>query len=407
MKKCRLFLALPLSLSLLLCSCDNDNTENGVMIQNYPNCHYDMVSNVYQNGAVYTSFSESNAAYFLDYESLQSVPLCNKPNCTHSNSSCLAHQCVENSLLPIVYQNNLYWFETTSQIIDADDGQSTDYVFHTICYRADMTTGEREKFVEIPDVSMRDAVEMVIADDVLYVIGCDQAYQEKDGSWSELSRCGDQYLYAIDLTNAAVKNYGLINDAPTAHYNWTLNGAMEYSVMLTGVYQNKLYMSYRYVDRPEDIIDYVEAGDPDNPDWDDNITKIPWHRVNKCLDLETGKIENSDLPAADLIQNNGYVYIEDGDYYFRDADGSAAKCSDMSWNGMTEITFVGGKLWKGTENICFDPETCEVISLAKEYQGKDITVLDKYQGKYVIQYVDENAAYHFESVSEEDLLADE
>ena len=399
---CKQFL--PLALVLFFCSCGNSSAGTSTMIQDYSNCHYDMVSNTYQNGAIYVSSGESNAAYFLDYKSLQAVPLCNKPNCSHSNSSCLAHQCVAKSLLPIVYQNDLYWFETTSQIVDADDGKSTDYVFHTICYRADLTTGEREKFVEIPDVSMKDAIEMVVADDVLYIIGCDQAYQEDDGSWSELSRCGNQYLYAINLTSAEVKNYGLINDAPTAHYSWTLNGAMEFSVMLTGIYQDKLYMSYRYVDHPEDIINYVNASDPDNPDWTDNITIIPWHRVNKCLNLETGEMEVSDLPAADLIQNDGYVYIEDGNYYFMDTDGNVTQCSGMSWNGLSEITFVGGKSWKGSQNVCFDPETGEDIPLAEEYQGKNIIVLDMYEGNYIIQYYDENFAYQFESVPEEELL---
>lgn len=186
--------------------------------------------------------------------------------------------------------------------------------------------------------------------------------------------------------------------------SWTLNGAMEFSVMLTGIYQDKLYMSYRYVDHPEDIIDYVNAGDPDNPDWTDNITEIPWHRVNKCLNLETGEVEVSDLPAADLIQNDGYVYIDGGNYYFMHTDGSVTQCPGMSWNGMSEITFIGGKFWKGSQNLCFDPETGEDIPLAEKYQGKDITVLDLYEGNYIIQYYDENFAYQFESVPEEELL---
>ena len=71
---------------------------------------------------------------------------------------------------------------------------------------------------------MKDAIEMVISDGMLYVIGCDQAFQDENGTWTEVSNCGDQYLYAIDLDTAEVKNYGLINDAPTAYYNWDDSG---------------------------------------------------------------------------------------------------------------------------------------------------------------------------------------
>ena len=139
--------------------------------------------------------------------------------------------------MPFVYQGMVYWFHTDSKITDSDDGRSTAYQFQTTCYCGNMTTGEVESFVEIPDVSMKDAIEFVISNHTLYIIGCDCAYQEEDGSWTEMSRIGDQYLYAINLDTADVKNYGLINDAPTASYNWTLNGAMFADVELTGIYQ--------------------------------------------------------------------------------------------------------------------------------------------------------------------------
>lgn len=388
-----------------LCSCGNSSTNT--IIHNYPVRHYSMHANTYQNGFICTATkSETNAAYFVDYETLQSVPLCNKPNCTHDNDSCLAYQCVNTSALPVVYQDQIYWFETDSQIVEEKGGKSTNYQFDTTCYYADLKTGEKKEFVEIPDVSMKDATEMVIANGVLYVIGCDQAYQTEEGTWMEISSCGDQYLYAIDLETAEVKNYGLINDAPTAYYNWTLDYAMFFGVQLTGIYQNKLYLSYRYVDKATDLTDYFSHIDFDDSNWSlaDADASIPWNRVNKCLNLKTGTIEISDLPIAEVIEEEGYVYYDET-FCVMDQEGNVSKSPGIVRDGYINQTFVGGKFWKGSQNLCFDPETGKDLPLAEKYQGKDITVLDLYKGNYIIQYYDENYEYQFESVPEEELLS--
>lgn len=394
---------------VFLCSCGNSSTK--AVIQNYPIHYYVMHANTYQNGCIYTTITESgtNIAHFVDYETLQSVPLCNKPNCTHSNESCLSYQCVSTSALPVIYQDQIYWFETDSQIVEEKDGKSTDYQFDTTCYYANLKTGEKKVFVEIPDVSMKDAVEMVIADDILYVIGCDQAYQTENGAWMEISCCGDQYLYAINLKTAEVKNYGLINDAPTAYYNWTLDYAIFFNVQLTGIYQNKLYFSYRYVDKKSDLTDYFSHVDFDDPNWSlaDVDASVPWNRINKCLNLKTGEIEISDLPMAEIIGDGDYVYY-DGTFCVMDQDGNVARSPGIVRDSYHNQTFVNGKFWKGSQNVCFDPKTGEDIPLAAQYQGKDITVLDLYKGNYIIQYYgenDDNVEYRFESVPEDKLLA--
>lgn len=402
-------ISLLLSFTLVFGGCNNQQNPIDAVIQNYPNHHYISHANTYQNGSIETVYEDStNAAYFLDYETMQLVPLCNKPNCTHKGSECLAHQCVSNSIMPVVYQDDLYWFHTTSQIVDAEDGQSTDYVFHTTLYRAALSDGEVEAFAEISGLSMKDAIEMVISDGVLYVIGCDQAFQDENGTWTEVSNCGDQYLYAIDLDTAEVKNYGLINDAPTAYYNWTTaGGGMYFEVRLQGIYQNKLYMSYRYVDDRTELTDYFDSIDYDDPNWSwtSAETEINWHRVNKCLNLETGKMENSDLPCAILIENDHYIYMENGKYFVLCENGESLQSPGMEWDDFVGITFQGGKLWKGSQDICFDPEKNADIPFAEQYQGKKLIVLDYVQGKYIIRYVNDDGETIFEAVAEEELLA--
>ena len=84
-------LIVPIMLTMNLCACGSESIQKGSNIQNFEQNHYITHANTYQNGVIYTgSEGSSTAAYFLDYESMQAVPLCNKPNCAHKDTSCLA-----------------------------------------------------------------------------------------------------------------------------------------------------------------------------------------------------------------------------------------------------------------------------------------------------------------------------
>lgn len=303
----------------------------------------------------------------------------------------------------VAYQNSIIWFSSDVQIVDSEDGKSQTADINTTCWFGNLKTGEVKKFAEIPDVCMDSAKQIVIVNDTLYVMGCESAYQSEDGSWIQVSNIGNQYLYSVDLTNTEVKNYGLINDAPTAKYNWTLNGIMYAGVELSGVYNNKLYMSYRYVDEPSDIINYVESKGDSDPDWSDADTAIPWNRVNKCLDLETYEIEVSDLPAAELIEDNSYIYY-DGSFNIIDNSGNVTTSPAITTDEYTNATFVNEKLWKGSQNLCFDIKSKEDAAISKKFCDKNITVLAYYDDKYIVYYTDDEGKIYFEFVSEDELI---
>lgn len=72
--------------------------------------YYDMSYNVYENGLLYTVPNASGTqACFLDYETMNGVPLCNKPNCTHSDSSCVSNLCAGSFMVPVIYHDYVYW----------------------------------------------------------------------------------------------------------------------------------------------------------------------------------------------------------------------------------------------------------------------------------------------------------
>lgn len=82
--------------TFFLCACCNTSTQKEAnTIQTTSTAHITLDQNLYQNGLIYTDNAYgANYVCFLDCATMQGVPLCNKPNCTHKDASCVAFQCV-------------------------------------------------------------------------------------------------------------------------------------------------------------------------------------------------------------------------------------------------------------------------------------------------------------------------
>ncbi|WP_295214843.1 hypothetical protein [Ruminococcus sp.] len=381
--------------ALCLTGCGTSEKESGY-IRNKETAYYDMSYNVYDNGLIYQV--NYDQAYFLDYETMSSIPLCNKPNCTHSSASCISNLCLSSSPMTFVYQDYVYWFTSDSQIVDSEDGKTQRVEVLTKCMRAALSTGEVETFVEIPDVFMNSQIDMVIVGNVLYIIGGEEYHQEENGIWAGYGRSGPQYLYTINLETAQAENHGRVNDSPYAEYNWSFGGSVHSEVEIDGVYEGKIYMHYWYVDDPQLIMDAVN-----NKSFFDAQKEIPWQYENKCYDPKTGEMTVSDLPYAWWICDDTYVYLEGDTFYVMDQDGNAVPAPNIQKNGSYDITFVNGKLWKCTSGGGFDPKTGEVISLAEPYTADGTWILDYVNDEYVVQYYDADYNIQFDFVNEEEL----
>lgn len=383
-----------------LTACQSKEEQYHIKTKN--SAYYDMSYNVYENGLLYTaSKTAGTQACFLDYETMNGVPLCNKPNCTHSDLSCISNLCSGEFFVPVIYKDCIYWFTSNYKIVDSDDGKSQKPEIKTQCMKAVLDTGAVETFAEIDDVFMNSAIDLIVDKDKLYIIGSREMYQDPvDRTWSSFGRSGEQYLYSINLDSAEVHNYGRINDSPYAENNWIHGASLFSEVKMEGIYNNKLYMYYRYVEDPKIIIDYL------NTDWIENGNPrkdIPWIIENKCLDLKTGEITISDLPYAWCIGENHYVYEENGRFFILDENGEKTEAENMYDNDTYDFTFVNGKLWKGSINQGFDTKTIEKLSLSDKYVDKGAYVMDFVNGQYIVSYYG-NDEFKFDRVSEENLI---
>lgn len=398
MKKLRLFAMLLASACLTGCiSSDNDDS----FIQNKDNAYYDIGYNVYENGLLYLQSAQiGNELSFLDYESMCCIPLCNKPNCTHTSSDCISKFAFSESQMSFVYQDYIYWFTTDYRVIDKENGQSQDVEILTKCMRAMISTGEVETFIEIEGVFMNHAIDLAIANDRLYIIGSREMYQDEDGTWRGVSRSREQYLYSINLKTADVVMHSHINDSPHAENNWIHGGSVFSEVEIDGIYNGKLYMHYQYVEDPQVMIDIVNSMEPAD------FNEIPWKYENKCFDIETGEITISELPYAWWISDNTYIYQKNGVFYVMDEFGKSVAAPNITDDGIFNITYVNGIIWKCTGGGGFDPETEDEIIIADKYVNGDGKVMDYVNGNYVIQYYDENYNLCFDFVAEEELLGE-
>ena len=160
-----------------------------------------------------------------------------------------------------------------------------------------------------------------------------------------------QYLYSINLDSAEVQNYGLINDAPTAKYNWSYGASLWSEVKMEGIYHDKLYLYYRYVKDPQIIIDYL------NTDWVENGSPrndIPWIIENKCLDLKTGEI------TQDVREENLRIFKESLDMV----------TNLNNWHAFmglfADAEYVNGSIVASTNAVVF----CYVLYLIGKYDYK-------------------------------------
>ncbi len=357
-------------------------------------------NNIYKNGAVY--LSPTQQVYFFDFESMQGVPLCNKPDCTHKLDNCLSNTCGNT---PIIYNDYIFFFESENEIVDSEDKKSQSCRVYSKCKRASIDTGEIQTFAEFEGVDPTACYRYVINDKILYLIGAYSAYQWNDGTWSYSSNGGKQYLCSIDLESGKFNNYGLVNDSPYAENNIVIEGGSRNSVsdqvIISGIYNKKIYMYYQCVENQQDLIDVLHdsQGDLEND--------VPWIYENKCFDIETKEITVSDLPKAEDINENTYLYWNDTKDTYALLNEKETEIIVSGFEKIWRPHIINGKIWNFSEKThCFDIDSEALYEMINnKYTANDTQILAYLKGKYILQYSSNNSQV-FESVTESDLLGD-
>lgn len=398
MKKAPCFLIIG---TIFLCACGNNSSqEKENAIQDLPTSYITIDQNLYKNGLLYTDNAYgANYAGFLDYRTMQSVPLCNKPSCPHKDASCVAFQCVGSTANPahFIYKDQIYWSESNCEIVEGENENETKPEILSTLRKADLATGTVTDVAEISGFFL-DSTLAVRMKDTLYCIGSYDMHQMPNGTWACNSCSLEQRLFAVNLENHEVQNLGLVNDSPyvenSAIETGNSYGTNMTEVKLDGIYDGKLYMHYQYMESKEDMLACVEAMNEGDVEIDD--ADFPWVYEEKCYDPETGELSLCEMPHAVLTYEDGYCYAnETGGYTVTHPDGTTVQLSS------TPYAVINQRYWMYGGTV-YDEKTDITYSLAEKYENS--TVLAYIDGKYIVNYFDNDGNRTYESFLEKDLL---
>ena len=60
----------------------------------------------------------SGTPVVFDFNSMDTTILCNRPNCSHSDSKCIAYTLAESHQLPVIWGNCLYYFSESCDAVE-------------------------------------------------------------------------------------------------------------------------------------------------------------------------------------------------------------------------------------------------------------------------------------------------
>lgn len=357
------------------------------------------LSNSYENGMIYVSDGICN---FYDYATDTAIPLCMKPNCTHNDTDCISKIIASSGSgteHSVIYNDYIYYFTETESI--EGEGKDTTYDIMSTLHKCDLTSGVITDVVEIPDLNCTTSVAMVLNDNTLYFTASNGAYQFDDGTWMNAG-IGKQYLCSVNLKNNSFENYALINDNEYAPDNVIITdnsiNAVGDQVVLAGVYNNKVYLYYSYVEDKNIIIDAIENND----------YNIDWKYEVKEFDLDTKKI-NIVNDIQPICLNNDWYVTEDmanKKIIAKDISGNTVEfdsINDFSFDCF-QYTIYNDKIWDLYNGYEYDLKTKEINQIEEDYLGADIVDYISDDNKYVVCNYDTSGNLSYTTVDEDTLI---
>ncbi|MDD3613153.1 MAG: hypothetical protein PHT05_05170 [Clostridia bacterium] len=229
----------------------------------------------FENAMLYFS---GDRLLYLDYETLDATFACNKPNCDHSDPElCTAYG---KGLSPFVYKGHLYFFNQSSEW--GSDGL---LVHKTTLYKSKYSGTEQVKIATIDDISP-NLGRYYLLEDTLYFT----AYSYPKEAENDLLYIAI-HLYSINLDTGEV-----------SHLLKFKEGGNNISVVVNGVFDNKVYYELYYYERQIQWHEWLEDKVPE-----------PIHE-NLIFNIETGEIIENHLPSPEIIANGSYFYNEKNEY---------------------------------------------------------------------------------------------
>ena len=221
-----------------------------------------LVSN--DSGDAYTNrfFSKYSNAFFylqpdgmvkwLDYDSMQEAPLCNKPNCRHITDDCIETQINQNT--PVFSDSNAYFFEDEApEFVEGENGK-TELRLGTTLWDFDFSKWKKTKLTQLQDVSVStNCYGMLLHENTLYFItnALSRSYDENGMLVGYGGSGGEMNLYSFNLSTNEMTNHCRLYDVERLKEYYPLAPISGESYM-KGLFDNKIYFNVGFVVKTAD-----------------------------------------------------------------------------------------------------------------------------------------------------------
>ena len=183
----------------------------------------------------------------LDYESMNNVSLCSKPNCNHKAKDCIVKRL--DGHVPVFGEQCAYYFvDQEPKIQETEDGK-TDLVLGSDLYCYDFRTNAETKLFHA-DASVSDSCYgWLLHNDVLYYIDnqYSRSYDETGMICASGNTGGNMSLCAVRLSDLQSTTLCKLYDVEklTEYYPVTPDSG---EVYMKGLFDNKIYFDVCFVD---------------------------------------------------------------------------------------------------------------------------------------------------------------
>lgn len=289
--------------SFIIAGCNNSKTSENTESLAFGNNGLFLCS----NGILY---NDNNIVSFTDFNSGETTPICNKPDCKHDDQNCLAY--FEEPVFEMIYNDQLYVLDNGNQINSS------------ILYACNKDGAKRKKLIEL-DVDGAIGSTYVVTSNKLYMIG-----STVDTETNEMTF----YPIIIDIDKSSINKGESISQNTFIRLLWCdkSSGSLVYSVEQVK-FDIKPYLEANKYEELDSLYN-----NPDNIDF-----KV------YCYDGDSTEVVDGFNSTNEAIMSNGENYITKSadykTYWITDKNGGNKKeliSSDepIAYSSMTFNTII-------------------------------------------------------------------
>ncbi len=238
--------------STVLQGCIAQKTEEPLITNDNEAVWSDSYTNSYHNSSAKNFFcyksleGEKGETSVLDYESMNSISLCNKPNCKHKDKGCIVKRLDGN--VPVFAENCAYYFvDEEPQILENEEGKY-DLKLSSNLYCYDLGTNIEKKLLHVDASVSESCYGLLLHDNILYYVEnqYSRSYDDAGNILTSGNTGGKMSLHSVRLSDMQRNDLSELYDCEKINEFYPL-AKDSGEVYMMGLHDNKIYFNVGFV----------------------------------------------------------------------------------------------------------------------------------------------------------------